>query len=422
MMAAVQDRVEMQESTTEQSKDRRPLRVCMVVYSFYLTDSRVRQYATAFADRGDQVDIIALRHNRTEPKMDKYGSITVYNVQERRKDERGAFDYAQRICRFFLKAFWKITRLQWKEKYDIVHVHSIPDFLVYTALWPKVNGTPVILDIHDVLPEFYASKFDAGRRSVMISLMRLIERVSVMFADHVIVANDIWRDRVAERCRAEAKCTTVQNYPDPRVFRAQDSHTPNGSFTIVYPGSLNQHQGLDIAVKAFARIADKMPNAEFKIYGGGPDKPKLIEMARSLGLEKRILFHDYLPFSEIVNVMSGADLAVVPKRATHQFGNEAASTKILEFMTLGVPVVVTRTRIDSLYFDEKLVRFFESDNDVQLADEIFFLYSNPSVRKELAANGLAHAKQNSWPSRQQDYLRLVDSLVQPRIVADMSKA
>jgi glycosyltransferase involved in cell wall biosynthesis len=389
----------------------RRLRVAMVVYSFYLTDSRVRQYATALADRGDHVDILALSSSPTQPAIESYGGVTVYNIQQRKKDERGLFDYAQRLGRFFLKASWTLTRMQRKQKYDIVHVHNIPDFLVFSALWPKLTGTPVILDIHDILPEFYASKFNSPENSLLSRVIHLAERISVRFANHVIVANDIWRDRVANRCRAEEKCTTVRNYPDPRVFHAPEGRSKDYKFVIVYPGSLNHHQGLDIAIRAFARVADKMPNAEFKIYGGGPDKPKLIQMVRDLRLDNRISFRDYLPVAEIVKVMSNADLAVVPKRATNKFGNEAASTKILEFMTLGVPVVVTRTRIDSLYFDDKLVRFFESDNDAQLADEIFFLYSNPRVCAELAANSLDHAQRNSWPTRQHDYLTLVDSLI-----------
>lgn len=390
---------------------RRSLRICMVVYSFYVTDSRVRQYATALADRGDYVDVFALRSSGRQPKIEKHGSVTVYNIQERQKDERGVLDYGHRILRFFLKAFWIVTRMHQKQKYDVVHVHSMPDFLVFTALWPKIMGIPVVLDIHDILPEFYASKFRAREQSLIVRMMRTVEFISVKFADHVIVANDIWRERLEKRCRAERKCTTVRNYPDPRVFRAQPARAPDGKFSIVYPGSINTHQGLDIAVRAFSRIADKMPDAYFYIYGGGPDKPKLIEMVHSLGMKHRILFHDYLPVSQIVGVMANADLAVVPKRATNQFGNEAASTKILEFMSVGVPVIVTRTKIDMLYFNENLVRFFESDNDADLANEILFLYLNPAARQELAANGLAHARLNGWPSRQQNYLLLIDALV-----------
>ncbi len=47
--------------------------------------------------------------------------------------------------------------------------------------------------------------------------------------------------------------------------------------------------------------------------------------------------------------MSKADLGIVPKRAAG-FGDEAFSTKILEFMALGVPVIASETQIDRYYF------------------------------------------------------------------------
>ena len=47
----------------------------------------------------------------------------------------------------------------------MIHVHSVPDFLVFAALVPKLLGARIILDIHDILPEFYASKFGASKDS-----------------------------------------------------------------------------------------------------------------------------------------------------------------------------------------------------------------------------------------------------------------
>jgi len=103
-----------------------------------------------------------------------------------------------------------------------------------------------------------------------------------------------------------------------------------------------------VAIRAFARVAGEMPQADFHIYGEGPAKPALIELANELYMQGRVIFHDFLPSREIARVMAEADLAIEPKRATSAFGNEALSTKILEFMALGVPVVASRTRTHML--------------------------------------------------------------------------
>ena len=64
--------------------------------------------------------------------------------------------------------------------------------------------------------------------------------------------------------------------------------------------------------------------------------------------------------------MAEADLGIVPKR-NDSFGDEAFSTKILEFMASGVPVVVSSTRVDRHYFNDKVVRFFPSGDIGRLA-------------------------------------------------------
>ena len=85
-------------------------------------------------------------------------------------------------------------------------------------------------------------------------------------------------------------------------------------------------------------------------------KPALINLASELGLNGNVRFFPPVRVTEIAKIMANADLGVVPKRAD-SFGNEAYSTKIMEFMAVGVPVVVSSTKIDRYYFDDSMVRF-----------------------------------------------------------------
>src|SRR5260370_15750896 len=96
----------------------------------------------------------------------------------------------------------------------------------------------------------------------------------------------------------------------------------NGKLLITYPGSLNWHQGVDVAITAFSKIKDKMPDAEFHIYGEGPAKESLIRLADSLGLQNRVIFHGLPPTGEIVQFMANTYLPLEPKRSGSPFGNE----------------------------------------------------------------------------------------------------
>jgi len=107
--------------------------------------------------------------------------------------------------------------------------------------------------------------------------------------------------------------------------------------------------------------------------------------------------------------MANADVGVVPKRAD-SFGNEAYSTKIMEFMAVGIPVIVSGTKVDRYYFNDSIVRFFEPGNPDALAREMMAVLRNDELRRHITAQAFSYAATHCWENRKGDYLRLVDSL------------
>jgi glycosyltransferase involved in cell wall biosynthesis len=395
------------------SADERPrARVCMLAYAFYESDTRILQYATALAKRGDIVDVIALKRQDDQPEVEVLNGVNVYRIQSRMVNEKGLLTYASRILRFLLHSTLFLRRKHRAHPYDLVHVHNVPDFLVFAAAFPRLKGVPVILDIHDLLPEFYASKFKVNHSSFLFKFLTFVERCSTVFATHVIIANHLWHDRlVARSCRGD-KCSVVRNHPDLDIFVEQSKQgaKKNDKFLLTYPGTLNSHQGLDVAIRAFASIADQIPDAEFHIYGEGSAKPSLVELANGLG-QKRIIFHDFLPSREIARIMATTNLAIEPKRAASAFGSEALSTKIMEFMALGVPVIASKTKIHAYYYDESMIEYYEDDNEAQLAQAILRIKKDSRRRDQLVANARRYVQKNNWDARKQEYLKLVDSLI-----------
>jgi glycosyltransferase involved in cell wall biosynthesis len=128
------------------------MRVCMIGYASYGSGARIRQYATALAQRGDSVDVIALRR-QGGPAFEVVDGVNLYRIQEREVNERSSLDYLLRTLRFFLAAALLLARKHLSSPYNVLYIHSVPDFQVFAALVPKLLGARIILDIHDILPE-----------------------------------------------------------------------------------------------------------------------------------------------------------------------------------------------------------------------------------------------------------------------------
>lgn len=383
----------------------------MVAYTFYEADNRVRRYAEALAERGDAVDVIALRRGN-QPRLELLKGVRVYRIQNRSIDEKGPLTYLPKLLLFLAKSAWMLAKKTFTSPYSVIHVHSVPDFEVLAAFIPRLFGSRVILDIHDIVPEFYASKFGVSKSSIAFRALALIEKASIACSDHVIISNHLWQKKLIARSVEPEKCTALINYPNLSVFsRRENPEISKGIFTLCYPGTLNQHQGVDIAIRAVARIRHTAPNLRFIIIGDGPERENLKALIRELGISDQVSIKGFVPIESIADVMAGVNLGVVPKRS-NSFGNEAFSTKIMEFMAMGVPVLASRTRIDEYYFNQTLVEYFEPDDVEDLASKILALMNDLDRRKQLQVNALAFIQENNWEEKKKIYLDLIDELTQ----------
>lgn len=383
----------------------------MLAYSFYDVDSRVRRYAEALVRRGDEVDAIAVGQ-RGQPRTDVIEGVRVFRLQSRERNEGSPLSYLLKMLGFFFRSMWFLAVQQFREPYDLIHVHNLPDFEVFATLVPRLMGTRVILDMHEITPEFYQSKFGIGERSLLYRALVLVEKLSIAYVDFVVVINHMVEEAVlARRSMRPENCMVILNYPDPRIFRNRGhAEEPRDGFTICYPGTLSRHQGLDIAVEAVALARKKAPGLRFLIIGDGRERDNLRRLIRERNVEDVVTMMGLIPLSQVAEILDRADAGVVPKRGDG-FGSIAFSTKIMEFLAMRVPVIASRTRIDEFYFNEQLLEFFESGNAQDLAAKILNLIENPERVAAMRQAGANYIASNNWNVRQRDYLDLVDRLV-----------
>ncbi len=388
------------------------LRVAMVAYTYYRSDPRVRREAEALATRGDEVEFFCLR-GPDDPSEERLDGVRVRHLPLARYRGASSLLYVGGYILFFLLALFAVSFSHLRRRYDLVHANNMPDFMAFTGLLPRLTGSRVILDIHDTMPEIYQGKFAVDAQHPFIRLLRFQERLSGAFAHHVLTSEHTKREALIEHGLDGEKIDVLLNLPDPRIFRAEDGPapgSPNGEFRLVFHGTLAPRLGLDIAVRAVARLKAEIPGLRLDLIGDGDQLPALHALARELDVEDLVHFSDgFVPVEELPALLRGADLAVIPTRAEIST-RYMLPTKLVEYSALGIPAIVAPTHTIRYYFDEDQVAFFKPGDDSSLSEEIGKLYRDPERRRSLAVGAARFFERYHWDRHKEVYLNLVDRL------------
>jgi len=385
----------------------------MVVHSYYpLGEPRVEREAHALLASGYEVDVVCLKA-AGEPAVDKVEGVDVYRLPVGRHRGRGTVVQFFEYLSFFFMAFFKLISLHRRRRYGVVQAHNLPDFLIFAALVPKLGHARLILDLHDLMPEFYAASFKQGMQSWQVKLLVLQERICCRFADQVITVTELWKQTLIRRGVPAEKITVVMNVADSNVFQrpsAGNSPSQNGGFHLIYHGTLAHRLGVDMVIRAVAGLRSQIPGLRLTIHGRGEFLTELKELANELGVEEQICFSTrYMPITDLPKMISQADAGVVPYRR-NVFNDDILPTKMMEYVALGVPVIAARTPAIELYFKDNMVQFFEPGEVDDLAGCILALYQDRSRLARLARNADQFNHRYSWAAVASDYAALVNKL------------
>ena len=390
------------------------MRICIIAYKFYESSPRIRQFATTYHACGHSVDVYSLGES-SSASIEILEGIRIHRIQRRIRNEKTKFQYLLRTLRFLFSASIRITAQHSKQRYDLVQIFGVPDFLVLAAWRLKLDGTPILLDVYDLTPELYCAKFGCKEQSAVFRILVATERFSASLCDHVIAPNPIWKARLLSRSVPEGRCTHIPYYSDDKLFHRGTAHEGSKVIRLLYAGTLNSLQGLDIAIRAFSKALQNLSKSEFHIYGEGPQETHLATMISSLHLESNVFLHNTVPVQQLAEMMAQFDIMIVPKRISTKFGAEAASTKIWDGLRAGLVVIAARTPVEQLYFSDEEVFYFTPEDEDELASAIIKVCSDASLRSKLRASAEQFLRTNNWENHKDDFMKLVGRLTGHRL-------
>jgi len=389
------------------------VKICMVVNQIYYTDTRVMSYANALAQAGAQVDIIASRHSsRNDPGQ--HHNIKVYSIPVARNYRSGLGYMVNYVVSTIFFIFYA-SILYFKRRYNILHIHNMPDTLILAALLPKLFGAKAILDIHDPMPNVFMSKYHQGPNSAIVKFFQAQEKISASLANEVITANPLFKDLLAQRGIPADKILVVNNIPNPQLFKHQNTdlkpHEPATKFTLIFPGTIAHRYCLDVAIRALPALSKEISNLELKIIGKQSQYvEELAALASGLNVTKYVNFVSFVPADQISSEIANADVGIYTALPDPHM-SIAMPIKVLEYVTMGIPVVASRLPILEAFFDDTGILFFSPGNIDEFVSHVLNLYRNPSLRKELTRNATTlFSDKYSWKDEFDKYLRLVYKL------------
>jgi len=390
-------------------------RIAMVVFAYYPSDVRVRRAAEALVSSSMAVDVISLRGSK-ERKNERVNGVNVYRINLERK-RASKLRYIWQWSYFITAAFLKLSWLHLFKRYHAVHVHNMPDILVFSALLPKLTGARVILDLHDPMPEAYMTKYAMSELHPVIRVLKFLEKFCIKFADLVITTNIAFRELFISRGCPARKIRIIMNSPQEAIFNIskiqenKDSTLKKNTFDIMYHGHIVEMHGLDLAVEAIDRVRQRIPNVRLHVYNNGNFLKEIQKQIDGLNFNGIVKFHGHVPVEKIAEAIASIDVGIVPNRMT-PFTNLNFPTRIFECLSLEKPVIVPRTRGIADYFDEDSIYFFDADDANDLADKIIKVYSKASERMKIVRRGVKVYQEYRWELQQKKLVNLVTGLLE----------
>jgi glycosyltransferase involved in cell wall biosynthesis len=383
----------------------------MLVHGPYpLGEGRVAREALAARDAGWQVDVVAMR-NPGEPAEEVVDGVTVVRLPLAHRWGAGAIGVVREYLGFTMLATARVAALAARRRYQIIHVHNPPDFLMLAALAPRLLGASVVFDVHDLAPELYALRF-GGRPGfgAIEQALRRIEGLATRFASAVVTVHNPYRRALEARGVRPDKITVVLNTVDERLIAPSAAPLERNDFCIVYHGTITPHYGLELLIEATARLAREVPSAHLAIYGDGDALPDVQSRIQELGLSDRVhLSGRFLPQREVLAHVQSASVGVICNLPI-QRNEEAIPTKLFEYAILGVPIVTADLLAIREYFSPREVRFFRAGSADQLAEALREVAAAPDAAKARASAARRRYDEYRWPVSARRYVKLLERL------------
>jgi glycosyltransferase involved in cell wall biosynthesis len=358
--------------------------------NYYPRDPRVRREAESLAGSGYEVTVICPAQ-RAQPKREMINGIRVWRYTPA-TEARGLLGYALEYGYALAATLVLSIRLALRHGFDVLHAANPPDLFVLIAAVYKPFGKRFIYDQHDLVPEMYRARF-AGRSGTLLRTVLLgFERLSYLFADHVIVTNESYRTIAMSRGRVPAeRISIVRNGPDEKQLAYKVAPAPGlsrpGVTGIAYLGLMGVQDGVEHLIQSLHHLRRDLGREDFwcLLLGCGEEQGRLEEMVRQLELGSHVRFTGFIADPDYIPFVLAADICVDPDPSS-EYNDRSTMVKIMDYMTFGKPIVTFDLPENRFSAGDAAV-YVKPNDDLEFAKALARLMDQPDERLRMGIAG-----------------------------------
>ncbi len=314
--------------------------------------------------------------------------------------------------------YHRILEIASVEKPDIIHAHSPVLNAIPAIKAARKLGLPVVYEIRAFWEDAAVDHGTYRENSWKYRLTKFIETKVCKRSDHIAILCNGLKNDLINRGLPEEKITPVFNGINPEDFRQV---SPDSEYLekwnlenrkiIGFIGSFYRYEGLDLLVKAFAKIADRYPDLMLLLVGGGEMKKELAQLASHSGISDRLVMPGRIPHERIAGIYAMIDILCYP-RYSMRLTELVTPLKPLEAMAMGKALVASDVGGHrELIKDNETGLLFSSGNADALASRIENIMNSRELEKSLQTNGFEWVrKYHTWAFTTSVYKNIYQSL------------
>lgn len=387
-------------------------RIAMVVHAVYPGDPRVRRQSDALMEAGHEVDLVCLR-GPGEASEEQRGALRIVRLPVNRAFTGFAGHMAEYLAFAGLAAI-RLTREQRRRRYALVQVATVPDFLAFSAFPVRLSGVPLLLDLHEDMPEFFRDRFSHPLLRPLHPLVSGSARAAAAFATELITVHEPLRQLSIARGVPADKITAIMNSADTRLFdpsrHPRRPFMEDGQLRLVHHSNLQRIYGLTVAIEALAVIDPGELPHRLDVFGDGPWRPQVEAAIARTDTAERVHLNGRVPIDDLPGLLAGSDIGLVPS-LPEPYLQYSLSTKLLEYAAMGLPVIASDLATFRAHLSGEAVRYVPGGDPPALAAAIRELAADPAAASRLGAEAHRQAAGYAWSVQAARYVGIVERLI-----------